>query len=391
MNKIFFVALMFTISLVSAKSLYKDHEIITKAETTRQILDTMMSTVKTKELFKVWHYLFKPDYVLNSVEAVSKYKIFKDNLKYINEINAENLPYTLGLNKFSDLTLEEYRKLLTKKLFTQEQYDELDRLISGEPIFLKEQKSPLDLYEDEDEVVEEDDEERENQQLNFKEVDHRSSFGAPRDQGNCGSCWAFATTGAVEGSYNKAFADKRLDDYLSPQQLVDCDLENYGCDGGAVLQALNYIVSNGVSYEKDYQYKEEQQECNKNRAPSPVVTETIGIKYCSNYERKNKCTRKKVNNLLVQGPLVVGIDAGTRAFQSYSKGIFTATCSEDNHAVILVGFANKSKSSKSHLLVRNSWGATWGENGYIRVGINAKNKNSCFVENEGILTLVKTN
>ncbi len=116
MNKYAVFVMISILSMVFAQTVSSDLELISKTETTIKILDSMMEKVKTKELFKVWHYLFKPDYLLSSAEAVEKYKVFKSNLKLIKVSNAKKLSYTLGLNQFSDMTLEEFKKLLTKSL-----------------------------------------------------------------------------------------------------------------------------------------------------------------------------------------------------------------------------------------------------------------------------------
>lgn len=400
MNKNVVIALLSILAVVSSQNLGSDQEILTKAETTNNILETMMETEKPKELFKVWHYLFNPNYSLNSEEALKKYKVFKGNLKFIKETNAKNLSYSLGLNQFADLTLEEFRARLNKKLMSEEDYRSLASLGGNQEEstnFLSHEKlTLLDLYDDE-----QDDNGRRNLQVaNLTDVNHTPFYKVPRNQGNCGSCWAFSAVATVEGNYNKFINSTNsnstnstnstmLLDYLSPQQLVDCDGKNNGCDGGLGFPAFKYIDANGLAYEKDYKYRESANACNENFSKSPIKTK--GVKFCSNYysSSKTKCNRKKINELLVEGPLAVGIDAGTSDFQFYKRGIFTANCSEDNHAVVLVGFANGSGKSKGFLIVRNSWGVGWGEKGYVRVGLNTENVNSCFVENEGILPLIK--
>lgn len=263
---------------------------------------------------------------------------------------------------------------------TQQDYEALSSISkNNNSNFLNEGKTLLDLFEDEEENS------RRNLQATLKNVDYTPFLRPIRNQGQCGSCWAFAAVAAVEGNYNSANRAMQLKDSLSTQQLVDCDDSNGGCNGGSGFDAFKYIDTNGLAYDSSYSYIAVKGMCKKTEK-SPIKTN--GIKFCSNYYSSKKCSRALINSLLQVGPLSVGIDAGTRDFQSYRKGVFTASCSEDNHAVVLVGFTNNTLSSESYLLVRNSWGTSWGEKGYIKVGLNLNNKNSCFVENEGILPLI---
>jgi C1A family cysteine protease len=287
----------------------------------RAILDTFKNAPK-KEMFKVFHFLFEKKYELNSEEAIKRYKIFKSNMKIIEETNAKNLKYKFGVNQFTDLTPEEFKRkyLMDAKMKKGMLTETIKNLRSeeGSPDY-------FDLNADrEDEKVEE--------SIDFgafTPVDWRKLFLAPRDQGACGSCWTFATTAAVEAAYA---LKSNVKEYLSTQQMVDCDTANYGCNGGNYTPAVNYVKLKGLMRDVDYPYKAIKSKCRYTTTkPNKKI---ISYNYCSNYSTKS-CTTNFVYGLLAKGPLMVGVD-GT-VIQYYESGIFTEACEEDNHAVVLVG------------------------------------------------------
>jgi len=329
-----------------------------------KILDNFIEG-SPKELFKVWHHLYERSYALDTQEAKDRFANFKDNLKEIREHNAQDLPYKLGVNQFSDMTKAEFKsKMLTKKVIRGEELDKILKELQMTPAFL-----------------EDDDDDLTKRNLARNPINYSTFFPTVRNQGNCGSCWTFSTAGAVEGNFGKK-AGKAIN-YLSTQQLVDCDTSNNGCDGGMFPGAFEYIKTNGLEFDKDYPYKASVGTC---RYSSSLATNRVtGYQYCTNYSSTPNCSIDKVYGLLSQGPLSVGIDGSS--IQSYYKGVFSAKCSEDNHAVILAGYGVDTKSGE-YWLVRNSWGTGWGEAGYIRVKINDKNRYSCFVNNEAFLPVV---
>ena len=353
MNKIFFSLLVITIILnVITK---ENHSMI------RRTLESLMDG-SSNELFKVWHSLFEKTYHLDNQEGIDRFSIFQDNLKMIKEHNSKNVSFKLGLNQFSDMKNSEFKKkMCTKKIVKGEEFNKLIVKLNAKAVKF------LDDYKINDE---------------YEEINHTKFFGDVRNQGSCGSCWTFSVTGAIEGNLAKSKND--IGKYLSPQQLVDCDKGNSGCNGGLFEPAFNYVKENGLEFDDDYNYIAEDQNCNYDQSLS---TNTIsGYKYCSNYGSE-KCSVDIVYNLLVNGPLSIGIDGGTSDFQSYQSGILDTTCSEDNHAVVLAGYG-RTDDQKEYWIVRNSWGSSWGEEGYVRVARDDSNNYSCYVNNEAWLPLV---
>jgi len=344
-------------------------------EVERLILDSFKDGPK-KEYFKVFHHIYKKDYDINSEEAIIRYSAFKQNLKIIEETNAQNLSYQLGINQFADLTKEEFtekhlmdphekRKAITATIrnLREEGYFDLNADNDDEGYF--------DLNADSDTSP---------STNAYAPLDHRKFLLPPRDQKNCGSCWSFATTGAVEA----AIAIRRnVTEYLSTQHLIDCDTSNNGCKGGLYPGSFKYAVQYGMVSEKVYPYKEMKNKC---AVPSNAVrTKITSFQFCTNYSSAPNCSVDKVYSLLKSGPLAIGIDGST--IQLYKGGIFTATCTSDTHAVVLVGYGVDTITKREYFIVRNSWGPNWGENGYIRVARNDSNKRSCFATNEAFLPI----
>lgn len=185
-----------------------------------------------------------------------------------------------------------------------------------------------------------------------------------KNQGQCGSCWAFSTTGAVEGAW--ALAGHGLVS-LSEQQLVDCNTQNYGCGGGWPAVAMQYIISNGgITTEQNYPYTAQNGSCNKSAASKIAASiHSHGAVSANNYPA--------LATAVSQQPISVLVDAGGADWQSYGGGIVTDTGCGTNldHAVLAVGY--DFGSSPPYWLVKNSWGTGWGESGYIQLAIVAGN------------------
>jgi len=269
-------------------------------------------------------------------EKEKRFQIFKDNFRFIDEHNAGNHTYKLGLNRFADLTNEEYRsKYLGTKMNRKQK--------------LSSRKS--DRYAPRDGVTLPD------------SIDWRTKGAvAPvKDQGSCGSCWAFSTIAGVEGINQIVTGDLIT---LSEQELVDCDTSyNEGCNGGLMDYAFEFIINNGgIDTDKDYPYTGRDGRCDQYRKNAKVVS-------IDAYEDVPINNEKALLSAVANQPISVAIEGGGRGFQFYESGIFTGRCGTDlDHGVAAVGYGTE--KGVDYWIVRNSWGADWGEEGYIRMERN---------------------
>lgn len=170
---------------------------------------------------------------------------------------------------------------------------------------------------------------------------------------------------AVEG-INKIKKGKLVS--LSEQELMDCDIDtgNEGCNGGYMDKAFEFIKKNGgLTTEEDYPYKGKEGSCNKAKEKTHTVT-------ISGYEKVPANDEKSLQAAVANQPVSVAVDAGGYKFQFYSKGIFSGQCGTQlNHGVTAVGYG---EDGGKYWIVKNSWGADWGESGYIRMTRDSQNK-----------------
>ena len=215
----------------------------------------------------------------------------------------------------------------------------------------------------------------EESEINLKaatELDLRDQGVVPpiRDQGSCGSCYSFAALAAVESRLliaGSSFTKSNID--FSEQQLVDCstDQGNKGCNGGSLVATFRHIKVNGIMKESDYPYTEAEGTCAL--VSSKVVAKIGGQKTVTSNDES------ALQTAVAEGPVAVAIDASTIKFQLYSSGVFDdSNCSSTtlNHGVAAVGYGTE--SGTDYWIVRNSWGSSWGEDGYIRMSRNKDNQ-----------------
>ena len=286
------------------------------------------------EHFTAWLLEHKPHYRNNVEKVADRFKIFAKNLDKIREINAQNKSYYLGLTGLTDLTQEEYKQFyLNKELKSAKQ------------------TSTLPFTHANVEAVD---------KIDWRD---KGAVTPVKNQGMCGSCWAFSSTGSMEG-INFINSGKLIS--LSEEQLVNCDKTDHGCNGGLMDNAFKYVINiGGIDTEADFPYHAFAlwRTCPADKEGNHAVT----ITDYTDVPTKNK---DALLQALSAQPVSIAIEADHFVFQNYRGGIITEdTCGDTlDHGVLAVGF--DTTADTPYWIVKNSWGASWGESGYVRLAIN---------------------
>lgn len=283
-------------------------------------------------------------------ETMTRYKIFAENYKKIQEVNEVETDFQLGVNQFADLTEEEFKKTY------------LTLTPSRTPCKLKHTKTnPQNI-------------------IDWRE---KGAVSRVKDQGSCGSCWTFSTTGALEGRAKLKTGGDLVE--FSEQELVDCAGsygDNGGCKGGDMSQAFEYIVDNGLATEKDYPYVARNNPCK-----SKSIARAVKITGCVNITRDDS---NELLEALATGPVSIAVTAGNINFQYYRSGILKncgSTTAELDHGITLVGAGME--GSEAYWIAKNSWGSRWGDSGYIKIlRITTKGPGMCKIAHEASYPVV---
>jgi len=261
--------------------------------------------------------------------------IFSDNIKKIAKLNQDSMIHggaRFNLTKFSDFSSVEFKEKFLNSLIVPKAPEDKDVLVL-----------PGGAVPD---------------SFDWKS---QGKITAVKDQGQCGSCWAFSATENIESVWMiaKGISASQMRP-LAPQQIVDCDRTDGGCNGGNPPTAFEYVVSaGGIEPENDYPYRAQDETCRFNRAD--VYSTISGYKYAT----RNKDENQMKEVVATVSPISICVDA--EPWQSYSGGIMTARqCGTSlDHCTQITGY--DTSASTPYWSVRNSWGADWGENGYIRL------------------------
>lgn len=300
---------------------------------------------------KFQSFVQKFEKIYGAEEFGRRYSIFKDNLAHINELNSHNDGAVYEVTKFADLTPEEFKRVYrSPRSYTGEELRAA--MGSASAVEASSVSSAQDIPDTVDWVT-------------------KGAVTPVKNQGQCGSCWAFSATGNIEGQW---FLKKGQLVSLSEQNLVDCSHNggNQGCNGGLQPPAYEYVQNaGGIDTEASYPYTGRDGSC-KFQA-SNVGAKVSG--YTMVTAKDENALKDAVAN---NGPVAVAINAASFSFQMYSSGVYDpSNCPGDmnnlDHGVLVVGYGTDSSSGKDYWIVKNSWGTFWGKAGYIWMVRNANN------------------
>ncbi len=296
------------------------------------LLLTEVYTSPALPSFEDWSWSLGQTYS-SAAEKIYRKGIFELNMKYAEEQNNMNHSYTLGATPFASLTAEEFKSLLGNKVRSKKVSPKLRASHSNK-------KSVDSLPGSIDWVL-------------------KGAVTPVKNQGQCGACWAFSTTGAVEGI---TFITHGILPSLSEQELIDCTSDNQGCNGGFLEAGFDWIVKNGgISNESSYP---------SNGGSCKAKGLPIAAKITS-YTDITSNNELALETALAKQPVSVLVEADQSVFQMYTGGVLDSDCGHNvNLAVLAVGYGID--AGRSFYKLKLSWGSDFGEKGFMRIGRGAK-------------------
>jgi len=289
-----------------------------------------------QDAFTQW--MHEHERVYASHEFFHRYNAFKWNMDFVEKWNSENSETVLGLNNMADLSNEEYQKIyLGTHIDVTDTY-----MLVEEPITVPVADT-----------------------VNWK---NSGAVTGVKNQGQCGSCWSFSSTGAIEGISK---IKRGTLTSLSEQNLMDCSTSygNQGCNGGLMTSAFKYVQANGgIDTESSYPYTAKNGACHYSAANRGATI--------TSYKSVASGSESALVTALNSQPVSVAIDASHNSFQLYKSGIYyESACSSSrlDHGVLAVGYGSNGGTNGDYFIVKNSWGTTWGTAGYINMARNRSN------------------
>lgn len=298
-----------------------------------QASDSQATDINPTALYDLYtHWKRANNYTYGGAEDKKRFAVFSDHYQTIlNHNNDESNTYKLGLNKFAALSREEFASL-----YLGYRADMKPEVGARRIKVLKDTAIPASV-----------------------DWTTQGAVTPVKNQGQCGSCWAFSTTGSLEGL--NFLKNGKLESF-SEQELVDCSnsFGNQGCNGGLMDQGFQYVESKGIVSEQSYPYKAVDERC---KVPAGAAFKVKGFTDVAPNDPN------ALKTALAQQPVSVAIEADQDVFQLYKSGVITGTkCGTQlDHGVLAVGYGTL--AGKDFFKVKNSWGADWGQQGYVLIGV----------------------
>lgn len=305
----------------------------------------MMAVASCPIIFQEFVQIYNKVYK-TQIELEQRQSIFCSNYEYIKQHNVkDNTTFKLDINEFADLTDSEFEYMFTNKVDIKEYTDDNNNDVD---------------YKVYDRVPP--------TSFDWVELGHVSPV---KNQGQCGSCWSFSATGVIE-SYLSIYKNESV--LLSEQELVDCSwfYGNLGCGGGIPTRAFRYVKRFGLSTEKEYPYDAKNHMC---KTMFHHYDEKYTISGWKNIESFNET--RLVEIIANVGPISVGLDASSKEFRFYKSGVMDTCGIQINHAVLLVGYGTE--NNLDYFKIKNSWGDTYGDAGYIKISRGKHAMGTCAV------------
>jgi C1A family cysteine protease len=308
--------------------------------------DPNQEVVLFYNIFKDWISQSQKQYGIEELSV--RFFNWKSNYDFVVQQNSNNLGFRLEMNDFADMTNEEFGALHLgfmpelQKAAENTTTDSTDSGLLGSDLTANLLALP-------------------------KKWDWRKEgiVSPVKNQGSCGGCWAFSATGALEGLY--AIKNNNLVEF-SEQQMIDCsaDYGNQGCDGGLMTLAFQYTRRIGAQPSSDYGYTAKVEKCKHDSSKA-----LFRISGHRDVPANNSLALKAA---VARQPVAVGIEASGLAVQLFKSGVIAKDCSTAlDHAVLIVGY-DTDASGQDYWIVKNSWGAKWGQKGYMNIARGSHNK-----------------
>ena len=261
---------------------------------------------------------------LNVLPTLSVNSLYNEQVQYINNMNSKNLSYDLGVNHFLGVEFINMNHFVKN----QECYNCITEVDVDVPLSVDWRKKDV--------------------------------VTPVKNQGGCGSCWSFSSTGSIEG-INAIKNDVLVN--VSEQQLIDCSTQygNKGCEGGLMDNAFKYAINNGLCSEEDYPYEGEDNLCESNRCKKIVEID--------DYADIQPNNERLLMRAVAKQPVSVAIQANLTSFRFYKSGVYQdPDCGDElDHGVLIVGYGHDLFHGLDYWIVKNSWSAKWGDEGYVKI------------------------